>query len=224
MSYYYTNSGGNQTGTNTGLSTQIIIKIDEQAVGAVQSFRATQNRATRNITEVGTDGNVEIVPNSATTFEIDIDRIYFDRKTITEAMGRAFINIQAQRYPFDIYVYDFQRVPPSEVTANTPAGDFDLPDAKASGSVIVTIYENCWFSSKTTTYQSSDYIITESARVTAEFCHTYIANSSSTSAVEELASENHALTDVERYVDANRPGSLDTRGPQTNETVFNPTP
>lgn len=216
MVFRYTGSS-TDSATSTGLSTQILVKVDGVAVGGIQSLSISQNRPVKAITEVGTDGQIEIVPSGATTFELDIDRVYFDRKTITEAFSRQFINIQAQRYPFDIYVYDMHNVSYEDATLQNgfevgTLGTNSDRNAVTKG-VMVTVYENCWFASKTDTYSSNDYVIVQRARVTAEFCHTFQddVNTSAVIAADGNA-EQEALWEVERYVDRSRPGSLDTRG------------
>ena len=214
MAYPYTGSPVASSATSTGLSTQILVKVDGIAVGGIQSMRIDQNRALRAITEVGTDGNVEIVPNSATTFEITIERIYFDRKTITEALGRQFINIQAQRYPFDIYVYDFHNVSSSNLDASYDVPDSDGSDKKVTAGVMVTVYENCWIKSKSENFTSQDYIISQNVGITAEFCHTFMDNANTAASKVALPTEDAelSLAKLERLVDVSRPGSLDARG------------
>lgn len=223
MAYPYTGSPVASSATSTGLSTQILVKVDGIAVGGIQSMRIDQNRALRAITEVGTDGNVEIVPNSATTFEITIERIYFDRKTITEALGRQFINIQAQRYPFDIYVYDFHNVSSSGLDASYDAldsdGTFNLTnpldrDNNVTTGVMVTVYENCWIKSKSENFTSQDYIISQNVGITAEFCHTFMDNANTAASKVALPADDaeSKLAKLERLVDVSRPGSLDARG------------
>jgi hypothetical protein len=223
MAYPYTGSPVASSATSTGLSTQILVKVDGIAVGGIQTMTIDQRRPLRHITEVGTDGHVEVVPNGATTFEISINRIYFDRKTITEALGRQFINIQAQRYPFDIYVYDFHNVSASTLDASFDVADSDgtfnltNPDDRnntVSAGVMVTVYENCWIGSKRESFTSSDYIITQDVSVTAEFCHTFMdnANQSASKAALPASDDERTLAQLERLVDVSRPGSLDARG------------
>lgn len=206
MSYLYTGSE-NSSATNTGLSTQIIVKVDGVTVGAIQSLRVNQRRSLKSIQEVGTDGNIEIVPSSATSFGLSIERIYFARKTITEALNRSFINIQAQRYPFDIYIYDMHNV-------SAPAVGSDYDAATDSQGVITTIYENCWIGSKASNYTASDYIIMENLDIEAEFCHTFV-DSAGTSAATLASGEQLRFSDIERIVDTGRPGSMDARGLRT---------
>lgn len=203
--YPYT---GTQTSgrTSTGLSTQIIVKVDGIAIGAIQELRADQRRDLMRITEVGTDGTIEIVPRSATTFDLSINRIYFDRKTITESLNRSFVNIQAQRYPFDIYIYDLHDV-------ETLDGDFDAADL-SSQQVITTIYENCWIGSKSVSYRASDYIIMEDVSLQAEFCHTFLGTPGVSVASRSKGADSSAplFDQIERVVDTSRPGSMDARG------------
>jgi hypothetical protein len=173
-----------------------------------------QRRPLKPITEVGTDGHIEVVPSGATTFEITISRIYFDRKTITEALGRQFINIQAQRYPFDIYVYDFHNVSASTLDSSFDVADSDGTDGTVTSGVMVTVYENCWIGSKRESFTSNDYIITQDVSVTAEFCHTFMdnVNTSASKAALPADDDERTLAQLERLVDVSRPGSLDARG------------
>jgi len=214
MAYPYTGSPVSSSATSTGLSTQILVKVDGIAVGGIQTMNIDQRRPLKPITEVGTDGHIEVVPSGATTFEITISRIYFDRKTITEALGRQFINIQAQRYPFDIYVYDFHNVSASTLDSSFDVADSDGTDGTVTSGVMVTVYENCWIGSKRESFTSSDYIITQDVSVTAEFCHTFMdnVNTSASKAALPADDDERTLAQLERLVDVSRPGSLDARG------------
>lgn len=108
----YPNSGSstspNRGKTATGLSTQIIIKVQDYTVGAIQELRVNQNRTLRRFNEVGTDGVIEIIPTTPTAVNVTVSRIVFDGMNIPEAFGRAFMNIQAQRIPFNIDIFDMQ--------------------------------------------------------------------------------------------------------------------
>ena len=141
--------------TRTGLSTQIAILVNGEAVGAIQSFGQTQQRSTKPITEVGTDGVIEIVPSSATQITLSIQRMVFDGLSLTEAFKRGFMNIAAQRIPFDIVVVD----------RFSSASDGD-------NEALVTIYKNCWFTNLAKTYSSQDYVISENASVSCETVYT----------------------------------------------------
>ena len=133
---------------HTALSTQIIIYVEGEPVGAVQQFGETQTRNLRRITEVGTDGVIEIVPQAATQISLDLQRVAFDGLSITEAFARGFLNIQAQRIPFDIVVVD----------QFSGTGD----------DAIITTYINCFFARIGRTYRTDDYIIMQTATVECE--------------------------------------------------------
>lgn len=200
MAYLYTGSN-TSSATNTGLSTQILVKVDGNSVGAIQNLSENQTRPLRAIGEVGTDGNLEIVPNGPTKFTLRVQRIHFNRRSLTEALGRGFINIQAQRIPFDIYIYDFHNVPAGQLT-----DDFDVSGVEG---VITTIYENCWIGSKSTEYNAADYIIMQNADIEAEFCHTFINGDP----LQNASFATPVIDDrVERVADTSRRGSLDARG------------
>ena len=104
--YPYTGTNLDEGKTRTGLSTQIVIYVNDEPVGAVQSFQISQQRGTKSITEVGTDGIIEIVPNAATSVTLQISRVVFDGLSVTEAFSRSFVNLSAQRIPFSIVVID----------------------------------------------------------------------------------------------------------------------
>lgn len=140
--------------TNSGLSTQIIIKVYNSPVGALQQLSVAQNRPLQRISEIGTDGVIEIVPNAATTFELTANRIVFDQLRLPESFSRGFRFIAAQRVPFDIDVIDISGTDP-----NSPSDD--------SKKVIMT-YKNCWFTRYETPYAADNYIITETASLWCE--------------------------------------------------------
>jgi hypothetical protein len=140
--------------TNSGLSTQIIIKVYNSPVGALQNLSVTQTRGLQRISEIGTDGVIEIVPNSATQYELTASRIVFDQLRLPESFSRGFRFIAAQRIPFDIDIIDISGTDP-----NTPDDD--------SNKVVMT-YKNCWFTRYETPYAADNYIITESATMWCE--------------------------------------------------------
>jgi hypothetical protein len=203
MAYLYTNS---TTGSNlaTGLSTQIIVEVNNTPVGAIQSISATQNRSLGEITEVGTDGIIEIVPNGPTRTSLRVTRIVFDGRRLTVALGRAFHNIQSQRFPFDIKIFDN-----SNAVASNAEGD-----PSASGQVVY-IYKNCWFESTDVTYASRDYIITENASIKCEYVRTFTGDNQSAVPfgpnVQEVL-EFGTNANIERAADVGRRGSLDAAG------------
>lgn len=148
-------SGSDQVNAvNTTLSTQIIIKVDDTPVGALQTLSVAQNRPLDRLKEIGTDGTIEIVPIGATTFELSAGRLVFDQLRLPEAFKRGFRFINAQRLPFDILVVDF--------SSTGPNADLD-----GIGHVAMT-YRNCWFQNYTTPYNADNYLITETATIWAE--------------------------------------------------------
>jgi len=122
-----------QASTNSGLSTQIIIKVNNVPVGALQRLSVSQSRNLERIKEIGTDGVIEIVPNQATNFELTADRVVFDQLRLPESLSRGFRFINAQRVPFDIDVFDISSVNPPAAAATN------------SNGVVVMTYKNCWF-------------------------------------------------------------------------------
>ena len=133
----------------TGLSTQIIVRVNGEAVGAIQSFAPSQNRQIERVREVGTDGFIEIHPNAPTTIQIQVTRIVFDNLKLPPAFKRGFENINSQRLPFDIEVYDHthvETIPPQ-----------------------VTVYRNCWFASYASTYTAGAYQISENATIECQY-------------------------------------------------------
>jgi hypothetical protein len=141
--------------TNSGLSTQIIIKVDGNPVGALQTLTVDQARSVHRVTEIGTDGVIEIVPNKAAEYSLIAHRIVFDQLRLPEAFSRGFRFIGAQRLAFDIDIYDVASV-------NTPGGPIG-----STGSIIMT-YKNCWFTQMSTPYATGDYLITETSKIEAE--------------------------------------------------------
>jgi hypothetical protein len=134
--------------TSTALSTNIIILVNNTAVGAVQSLAISERRSLKMIDEVGTDGHVDSVPNQSTNITGTCQRIRFDRLRITEAFSRGFLHVASQVYPFDIVILDKQK--------------------RDQGSQISTVIKNVWISGLDYTYQVSDWVITDSMTWEAE--------------------------------------------------------
>lgn len=135
--------------THTALSTQVIIMVNNEPVGAVQDFSISQRRTNRRISEIGTDGTIEIVPQSRAEVSLTIRRVAFDGLSLPEGFARGFRNIQSQRIPFDIIVID----------QFSGTGD----------DAIITTFHNCWFNQLDKQYQAEDYIIIENANVDVEY-------------------------------------------------------
>lgn len=135
--------------THTSLSTSIVVLVNNEPVGAIQRFSMSQSRSTKRISEVGTDGTIEIVPNQRADLSLSISRIAFDGLSLPEGFARGFRNLQAQRIPFDIVVID----------QFSGTGD----------DAIITTFHNCWFTRLSKTYNAEDYVITEEAEVQVEY-------------------------------------------------------
>lgn len=133
---------------STGLSTQIVIKVGNDTVGAVQQLQVTQTRPLYRAVEIGLDGTLEIVPQQRTEVTLNVTRIVFDKLRMAEAFARGFVNIKAQRLPFDILVID--------------------RTSGADENAITHTYKNCWFQNYVTPYNADNYIITETAVLWAE--------------------------------------------------------
>lgn len=188
--------------TTTALSTQIVIKVNNVAVGALQNLTVTQNRPLYRVNEIGVDGNIEIVPQSSTTFELAATRIVFDQLRLPEAFSRSFRFINAQRIPFDIEIFDINNSSPDAAV-----------DAAASG-VVVHKYINCWFTRYETPYQAENYIITETAGIWAETGH---VSSPQDQGIEFLRSDDGLrqtdTSGIENTVNVgNRRGAVDAGG------------
>ena len=145
----------------TGLSTQIVIQVELPNggvidVGAVKSITEEQTRQLARITEIGTDGVIEIVPNRATEFSLNLERTVFDGLSLTEAFGRGFRNIQSQRFPFNLQMIDVS------------GGAVDSNGVVDKNSVVITTYSNCWFTRTSTPFRTDDYVIMQSANVWCE--------------------------------------------------------
>lgn len=145
----YPTSGSTLTSQiSTGLSTQIIVKVSTETVGAIQSLTINQTRNIERVKEVGLDGILEAVPNQPTTYDITVERIVFDRLKLPEAFARGFINIKSQLIPFDILIIDRSN------------GDGD--------GIVTHTLSKCWFKSYSPSYKSNDYILSEGAGLICE--------------------------------------------------------
>jgi hypothetical protein len=141
-----TNEGLNKT--STSISTNIIIMVQNKAVGAVQSLQVQERRSIKMIDEVGTDGHIDSVPYQSTNITGTCQRVRFDRLRIAEAFSRGFIHVASQVYPFDIVIIDRQK--------------------RDSASQISTVIKNVWISGIEYTYQASDWVITDTMNWEAE--------------------------------------------------------
>lgn len=135
--------------TKTHLSTHILIKVNGNVVGAVQSIKINERRDVAKIPEVGTDGIIDSAPKSATDVSGSISRTRYNRRRALEALGRGFIHPHAQRIPFDIEIQDI-------------FADNDINNS------VITVLENVWITSCDVTYSATDYVIVDDVNWTCE--------------------------------------------------------
>ena len=154
---------------STGLSTQIIVKVGNMTVGAIQRLSVAHTRNIERVKEVGTDGVIEAVPNQPTNYEISVTRIVFDKLRLPESFAKGFINIKSQLVPFDIQIMD---------RTNGTIEDDGTGITPGEGVIVHTL-TNCWFSKYTSTYDSGNYIITEEATIVCEDIRTNAGNNES---------------------------------------------
>lgn len=192
---------GGQNKTSTAISTNIIITVRNSTgvnvpVGAVQSMAISEKRSIKMIDEVGTDGHIDSVPNQSTNITGSCQRVRFDRLRVAEAFSRGFVHVASQAYPFDIVIFDKQKL--------------------AQGLQISTVIKNVWISGIDYTYQVSDWVITDTMSWEAENIFSILNNGSSTPVAQGgelgLAFSN---IPIERATDTGqngRRGSLDAPG------------
>lgn len=185
-------AGNNRTGTH--LSTNIIVKVGGNIIGAVQSLSVNESRNIKMIDEVGTDGHIDSAPQSSTDISGSCERVRFDRLRILEAFSRGYIHVSSQRIPFDIEIHDI----------------FHDSDP---GNAIVTVIQNVWIKSIRYDYKASDFIITESMDWTAERIYSTINNTNVTGALGNGLINPVVLNQFERQADRGAyNGALDAAG------------
>lgn len=186
--------GLNRTGT--AVSTNIIIEVDGNSVGAIKSMSIREERRIASIDEVGTDGHIDSVPQSSTDITGSCSRTRFDNLRIASAFSRGFIHVAAQRIPFDIVIKDI-------FAGSDPS------------TTLVTTIKNVWIRQISVDYKSDDFVIVDSMDWVAETIFTTLGANSN--AVPGAAGgRNLQITDinaVERAADrGDRRGALDAAG------------
>lgn len=139
---------------SSGLSTQITVKVGGTTIGAIQQLVINQNRDVHRWQEIGTEGIVEIHPKGAAVINLQVTRVVFDDLRMTEAFSRGFINLQAQRIPFDIQL-------------------IDKSGADTYSNTIVHVFNNCWFTAYSPTFRADNFIISETATIACEYVTTH---------------------------------------------------
>lgn len=193
----YPNTGSTLNGpngtnkTSTALSTNIIIKVGPNTVGAIQTISIDEKRDIEMIDEVGTDGSIDSAPKSSTKISGSCDRIRFDRMRIAEAFSRGFVHVHAQRIPFDIVVIDNWN------------GD--------ANNALFTTIKNVWISGISYSYGAADFIITDKMTWQAETIYTTLANGNAAQGGENGIPL--AIDSIEQQADiGGRRGALDAPG------------
>lgn len=211
---YGTAAGAQINKTSTAISTNIIIMVNDRAVGAIQSMDITENRVVTMVDEVGTDGHIDSVPTKSTDVTGTATRIRFDRLRVAEAFSRGFVHAASQVYPFDIVIMDKQK--------------------RNQGSQISTVIKNVWINNINYTYDVQNWIITDKMGWMAETIYSFLNNGSSTSSTPSPVSQGgeigvvhlgngafsggsivsgDGIINVEQIVDTGgRRGSLDAAG------------
>lgn len=172
---------------STGLSTQILVKVGTENVGAIQNLSIQQRRSLYRSREVGLDGILEIVPNNSTEYSANITRIVFDRLRLPEAFSRGFINIKSQVLPFDILI-------------------IDRTNGETDGAVNHRL-QHCWFTSYNPTYQADNFIISEQAEIWIEDISSTLGSSDTNAAIGGARGVNFDVNTRERATDRGAGGS-----------------
>jgi hypothetical protein len=185
-------AGNNQTKTH--LSTNIIIKVDGNIVGAVKSLSVSESRSIKMISEVGTDGMIDSAPSASTEISGRCSRTRFNRLRMTEAFGRGFVHISSQRIPFDIEIQDI------------------FHDSDPTNAIITTI-QNVWISSLGYDYSSDDFVIVENMDWKAERIFSILNNGNVAQAVANGRANPIILNQFEQEADRGLfMGALDAPG------------
>lgn len=188
-----TDSQGNNR-TATHLSTNIIIKVDGNTVGAVQSMSVREERQVTQWSEVGGDGIIDSAPTQSATVAGSCSRIRFDRMRIAESLSRSFLHVKSQRIPFDFEIHD------------------TFADADP-GNAIITVIKNVWMKQISYNYKSSDFIIIDDMDWIGEDIYSLLNNGNVAQAVANGRSNPIKLNAFEREADRGLyRGALDANG------------
>lgn len=179
--------------TNTALSTNIIIQVGPNTVGAIQKLTIAEDREIEMINEVGTDGSIDSAPKASTKISGSCERIRFDRMRISEAFSRGFVHVHAQRIPFDIVVIDNWN------------GD--------GNNALTTTIKNVWIKKISYSYGTDNFIVTDSMEWVAETIYTTLGSGHLPAAQGGQNGIPLAIDSIEQSADiGGRRGALDAPG------------
>jgi len=189
-----TDSQGNNA-TKTHLSTNIIISVDGNVVGAVQTFTLDEGRPQiRMVDEVGTDGHIDSAPNQSTNITGSCDRVRFARMRVAEAFSRGFVHVKSQRIPFDIEIHD------------------RFMDADPDNAIVTTV-KNVWIKNISTSYAVNDWIISDKMNWEAEDISSTLNNANVAQATSEGRANTITMNPFEQQADVGQyRGALDAPG------------
>jgi len=180
-----------QNETRTALSTNIVIKVGPNTIGAIQNLSVTEARSIIMIDEVGTDGHIDGVPNKSTDISGECRRIRFDRMRVSEAFSRGFVHAHAQRIPFDIIIIDNWN------------GD--------GNAAIITTVQGVWIENISYAYGVDNWVISDDMRWKAQSISSTLANGNAATA--GTRNIPLAIDPIERAADiGQRRGTLDAPG------------
>jgi len=187
-----TNADGSNK-TSVSLSTQMIIRVGNTAIGAIQELSINERRSISMVDELGTDGHIDSAPIKSTDISGSCNRIRFDRLRVTEAFSRGFLHVKSQRVPFDIDIYDRW-------------GNDD-------NQVIVTTIKNIWIESIQTALRADNWLITDNMGWVAEDIYSTISGGPAATGGERGILLQTDSQGIERQTDSGgRRGALDAPG------------
>jgi len=180
-----------QNETRVSVSTNIVIKVGPNTIGAIQKLDVAEARNIQMIDEVGTDGHIDGVPNKSTDISGGCTRIRFDRMRVAEAFSRGFLHVHSQRVPFDIVIIDNWN----------GAGNLSL----------VTTIRGVWIENISYAYGVDNWIVSDDMKWKAQAIQTTLANSfAATGGTRNIPL---AIDPIEQAADIGlRRGSLDAPG------------